>query len=84
MEILTLLNSLRLEVPITLTELKNSLVLMPKAKSLRSDGIPPELIMVLWDLVGSVILDSVNFSLAIEGFHWDQKFSLISLLIKKG
>ena len=73
----------KLEAPITLTELKDALNSMPEAKSPGLDGIPPELLVAIWDLVGPVILDSFNFSLMVGSFHWDQKITLISLLLKK-
>lgn len=57
---------------------------MPKAKSPGLDGIPPELIIVLWDVVGPAILNSINHSFISGTFHRDQKTALITLLLKKG
>lgn len=72
-----------LEAPITLKELEDALISMPKGKSPGLDGIPPELLSVLWDLIGPIVFDSFNFSLKIGYFHRDQKNALISLLLKK-
>lgn len=47
------------------------------------DGIPPELLLAHWDLIGPLLLNSINYSLKIVSFHRDQKTVLISLLLKK-
>ncbi len=73
-----------LESPISFSELKDTSDSMPKAKALGLDGIPPELLLCLWDLVGPVILDSIKFLLSTGSFNRDQKIALISLLLKKG
>ncbi len=48
------------------------------------DGLPPELYLEIWDLVGTFMLNSFNFAIEHGVFHRDQKTSLISLLLKKG
>lgn len=73
----------QLDAHITLKEFKEALDSMPKSKSPGLDGIPPELISELWYLVGPILLDSMNFSIKIVSFHWDQKSALISSF-KKG
>ena len=73
-----------LEAPITLKEVEDALVAMPKGKSPGLDGIPPELLSALWHLIGPIVFDSFNFSLDVGSFHRDQKIALISLLLKKG
>ncbi len=53
-------------------------------KSPGLDGLPPELYLEIWDLVGTLMLNSFNFAIEHGVFHRDQKTSLISLLLKKG
>lgn len=74
----------QLEVPLTLSELKEALNLMQKAKSPGLDGLPTELFLELWDIIGLLLLDSINFALNTGSFHRDQNTSLISVLLKKG
>ncbi len=45
---------------------------------------PPELYLEIWNLVGTLMLNSFNFAIEHGVFHRDQKTSLISLLLKKG
>ncbi len=56
---------------------------LQKGKS-GSDGIPPELYLALWDTVGALILESINYALEHKTFHRDQKTALITLLLKDG
>lgn len=51
-------------------------------KSLQLNGIPPELLLEPWDLVGPFLLNSIQYSLEVGNFHRDQRASLISLLLK--
>ncbi len=51
-------------------------------KSPGLDGLPPELYLEIWDLVGTLMLNSFNFAIEHGVFHRDQKTSLISLLLK--
>ncbi len=60
-----------LEAPLSLEELHVSLKSLQKGKSPGLDGLPPELYLEIWDLVGILMLNSFNFA-------------LISLLLKKG
>lgn len=52
---------------------------MPNHQAL--DGLPPELFLELWDIIGPPLLD---FALNTGSFHHDQNTSLISVLLKKG
>ncbi len=70
-----------LEAPLSLEELHVSLKSLQKGKSPGLDGLPPELYLEIWDLVGILMINSFNF--AIDQYR-DQKTSLISLLLKKG
>lgn len=72
-----------LETPFTLLELEEALGLMQKRKSSGLDGLPPELFLELWDIVGALLLNSFNYALDIGSFHRDQNTSLISVLLKK-
>ncbi len=73
-----------LEAPLSLEELHVSLKSLQKGKSPGLDGLPPELYLEIWDLVGILMLNSFNFAIEHGVFHRDQKISLISLLLKKG
>ncbi len=64
-------------------ELHVSLKSLQKGKSPGLDGLPPELYLEIWDLVGILMLNSFNFAIEHGVFHRDQKTSLISLLLKK-
>ncbi len=72
-----------LEAPLSLEELHVSLKSLQKGKSPGLDGLPPELYLEIWDLVGILMLNSFNFAIEHGAFHRDQKTSLISLLLKK-
>lgn len=73
-----------LEKPVTLAELKRAAESLTKDKSPGSDGIPPELYLVVWDIVGQLALDSINYAIKNYSFHGDQKTAIISLLLKSG
>ncbi len=73
-----------LEAPLSLEELYVSLKSLQKGKSPGLDGLPPELYLEIWDLVGTLMLNLFNFAIEHGVFHRDQKTSLISLLLKKG
>ncbi len=73
-----------LEAPLSMEELHVSLKSLQKGKSPGLDGLPPELYLEIWDLVGTLMLNSFNFAIEHGVFHRDQKSSLISLLLKKG
>ncbi len=73
-----------LEAPLSMEELHVSLKSLQKGKSPGLDGLPPELYLEIWDLVGTLMLNSFHFAIEHGVFHRDQKTSLISLLLKKG
>ncbi len=71
-----------LETPLTLLELKEALSSMQKGKSPGLDGLPPELFLELWDVIGPLLLNSLsNYALDTGSFHRDQNTSLISVLL---
>lgn len=73
-----------LEAPLQIEELLNALKCLNKGKSPGLDGLPPELFLELWDMVGPLMLNSFNFAIQSGTFHRDQKTALITLLLKKG
>lgn len=42
-----------------------------------------QMFLELWDIIGPLLLDSINFALNTGSFHCDQNTSLISVLLKK-
>ncbi len=70
-----------LEAPLSLEELHVALKCLQKGKSPGLDGLPPELYLEIWDLVGIIMLNSFNFAIEHGVFHRDQKTLLISLLL---
>ncbi len=62
-----------LEAPLSLEELHVSLKSLQKGKSPGLDGLPPELYLEIWDLVGILMLNSFNFAIEHGVFHRDQK-----------
>ena len=73
-----------LDAPITLQELKAALDAMNKGKSPGFDGIPPELLSILWNQIGPLILSMIERSVASGAFDTDANTALITLLLKKG
>lgn len=73
-----------LESPVTLDEVSTALRSLNRGKSPGLDGIPPELLLLVWDIVGPLLLNSINYALETGSFHRDQNMALISLLLKKG
>ncbi len=73
-----------LEAPLSLEELHVSLKSLQKGKSPGLDGLPPELYLEIWDLVGILMLNSFHFAIEHGAFHRDQKTSLIHYFLKKG
>lgn len=72
-----------LEKSITLDELHEAARSLQRGKSPGMDGIPPELYLAVWDIVGPLMLDSINFAIKGGSFHRDQKLAIITLLLKK-
>ncbi len=57
-----------LEAPLSMEELHVSLKSLQKGKSPGLDGLPPELYLEIWDLVGTLMLNSFNFQLNMGYF----------------
>ncbi len=73
-----------LDSPLTIEELKSALNCMSSNKAPGLDGIPPELLKTLWDIIAPLILNSLNFALEKGALPRDQTTALITLLLKKG
>jgi len=61
-----------LEVALGVDEQHRPVKCLNKGKS-PDLGLPPELYVELWDMVGTLILDSFNFAIKNGIFHRDQK-----------
>uniref|UniRef100_A0A671N094 Reverse transcriptase domain-containing protein n=1 Tax=Sinocyclocheilus anshuiensis TaxID=1608454 RepID=A0A671N094_9TELE len=72
-----------LDSPLTIKELKSALDCMSSNKAPGLDGIPPELLKTLWDIIAPLILNSLNFALEKGALHRNQTTALITLLLKK-
>lgn len=70
-----------LDAPLTLKELHNAAKMLLKVKSPGPDRILPEFYLVFWDIVGPLILKSMNY--AIDYSTLNQNVALITLLLKK-
>ncbi len=57
---------------------------MSRGKSTGPDGILPEVTLHLWDLLGPVLLCSIQTAIEKGAFHKHSNLALISLLAKKG
>ncbi len=57
-----------LEAPLSLEELHVSLKSLQKGKSPGLDGLPPELYLEIWDLVGILMLNSLILQLNMGYF----------------
>lgn len=56
---------------------------MGKNKAPGLDGIPPELCVAIWPLIGPLFLEMVNYSLIKGSFHDSANMAIVSLLLKK-
>ncbi len=72
-----------LDSPLTIEELKSALDCKSSNKAPGLDGIPPELLNTLWDIIAPLILISLNFALEKGALHRDQTTALITLRLKK-
>ena len=70
--------------PISLKELETALKMTNKGKSPGPDGIPPELILHFWDILGPVLLGSIRSAVEKGSFPAHTNAALISLIPKKG
>lgn len=75
-------DSEKLAAPITLEELKEALSSMKKGKSPGWDGIPPEVYLVFWDLIGPPLLNMINTAIDKGAFNSSINSAIITLLLK--
>ncbi len=73
-----------LEAPLSLEELHVSLKSLQKGKSPGLDGLPPELYLEIWDLVGILMLNSFNLQLNMGHFIEIKKHHWFHYFLKKG
>ncbi len=72
-----------LEAPLSLEELHVSLKSLQKGKSPGLDGLPPELYLEIWDLVGILMLNHLILQLNM-GYFIEIKKLMIHYFLKKG
>lgn len=80
---LTAVESEALNSPISVRELEEAVRNMRKGKSPGFDGIPPEVYLTFWDILGPLLLDMFHYSLERGSFSRDVNIAFISLLLKK-
>lgn len=73
----------QLAAPITLNELKEAVAEMQRGKAPGWDGIPPELYLAFWELLGPLLHSMIVHSIDVGSFSRDVNMALISLLLKK-
>lgn len=71
-----------LNTPISLEELRKALVNMKKGKSPGWDGIPPELYLTFWDILGRPLLDMINMAIDKGAFNSSTNTAIITVLPK--
>lgn len=76
-------DSLKLDTPITLDELKEAASDMCNGKSPGLDGIPPEFYTAFWDSLGPLLFDMIQAAVERRSFSRDMNIAVISLLLKK-
>lgn len=76
--------AMELDAPITLDELYKAVKLTNRGRSPGIDGIPAELYLELWNILGPIWLNSINSAIRKGYFHKDLNTALISVLHKPG
>lgn len=76
-------NKAELDMPITLAELHDALIEMPRGKAPGIDGIPPELYVAFWDILGPPLFENITAAIQVGSFTRQSNTALISLLLKK-
>ncbi len=71
-----------LDSPITLEELLKAVKATNKGRTLGIDGIPVELYLALWDILGPVWLETLNYATDKGTFHRDLNTALITVIPK--
>lgn len=73
-----------LDIPITLEELHTAVKLTNRGRSPGIDGIPVELYLEQWNIIGPIWLDTINSAIEKGFFHRDLNTGLVSVLYKPG
>lgn len=71
-----------LNTPISLEELRMALINMKKGKSTGWDGIPPELYLASWEVLGNPLLDMINVAIDKGAFNLSANTAIITVLPK--
>ena len=80
---LAVADSMGIDAPLLLEELKAAALDMQRNKSPGFDGIPPEVYVEFWNMLGLLLLDMIMTSRDKGSFSRDVNIALISLLLKK-
>lgn len=72
-----------LEEPLTLKEFHNAAESLREVQSPGPGGIHPELYLAVWDIVGPLILSSINYAIKYGVLHRNENIALIVLLHRK-
>lgn len=73
-----------LDSPITLEELLKAVKATNKGRTPGIDGIPVELYLALWDILGPLWLETLNYATDKGSFHGDLNTALITVIPKHG
>ena len=77
-------DTIHLDAPITLDELLQAVKGTNKGRTPGIDGIPVELYLAIWDVVGPLWLETLNYAIEQGFFHRDLNTALITVLPKPG
>lgn len=77
-------DSKRLDAPISLDELLAALKSTNKGRSPGIDGLPAELYLTLWHILGPIWLSTLNSAIRKGYFHRDLNTALITVIPKPG
>ena len=72
------------EGPLSVAEVLEALNGIVKGKASRSDGLPPEFYLTLWDVLGEYLVEVLNTFLVTRCLLPTQRIALISLIVQKG
>lgn len=73
-----------LDSSITLNELLKAVKSTNKGRTPGIDGIPVELYLTFWDILGPIWLDTINYAIGNGEFHRDLNTALITVIPKPG
>lgn len=73
-----------LDSPITIDELLSAVKATNKGRTPGIDGIPVEIYLAIWDIIGPIWLETLNYAVAHGSFHRDLNTALITVIPKPG